>query len=105
MGSGQGVSLECGMAAITHWLRGRLLGWAGMLWRLYRDPRVPAWAKLVCFVLAGLYLISPIDVVPEALAGPLGLLDDALLIPLILWLVQWVAPKRAVEQASQRHTR
>jgi uncharacterized membrane protein YkvA (DUF1232 family) len=42
--------------------------------RLFREPRVPALLKAVP-VLAGLYLISPIDLVPDFLPG-LGQLDD-----------------------------
>jgi uncharacterized membrane protein YkvA (DUF1232 family) len=42
--------------------------------RLFREPRVPALLKALP-VLAGLYLISPIDLVPDFLPG-LGQLDD-----------------------------
>jgi uncharacterized membrane protein YkvA (DUF1232 family) len=73
--------------------KGGLLGWFGALWRIYRDPSVAGWAKALCLGLAILYLISPFDVVPEAITGPLGLLDDALLVPLILSLIQWFIPK------------
>ncbi len=61
--------------------QGRSAGfWAGLIrqfrlaWRLIWDPRVPVWTKLVPFV-ALLYIISPIDFVPDALLG-LGQLDD-----------------------------
>ena len=46
-----------------------------LLGRLLRDPRVPVGSKLVA--LAGLgYVISPIDLLPALIFGPLGLLDD-----------------------------
>jgi uncharacterized membrane protein YkvA (DUF1232 family) len=46
-----------------------------LLARLLRDPRVPLGAKLVAG--AGLaYVLSPIDLMPEVLMGPLGILDD-----------------------------
>ena len=32
--------------------------------------------KLLKLLLAGLYLLSPIDLVPEILLGPFGLVDD-----------------------------
>ena len=35
-------------------------------------------------VLSAMYLISPVDLMPEALMGPLGLLDDAAVIPILL---------------------
>jgi uncharacterized membrane protein YkvA (DUF1232 family) len=34
-------------------------------------------AKLAFVVLCGIYAISPLDLVPEMLFGPIGLLDDA----------------------------
>jgi uncharacterized membrane protein YkvA (DUF1232 family) len=46
-----------------------------LLGRLLRDPRVPVGSKLVA--LAGLgYVVSPIDLLPALIFGPLGLLDD-----------------------------
>ena len=46
-----------------------------LLARLVRDARVPFAAKLVA--AAGVaYVLSPIDLMPEILLGPLGALDD-----------------------------
>ena len=43
--------------------------------RLLRDDRVPLRAK--AFALFGVgYVLSPIDLLPEALLGPIGLVDD-----------------------------
>lgn len=50
-----------------------------LLLRLLRDPRVPLGAKAVALVGFG-YVISPIDVLPAILFGPLGWLDDALVV-------------------------
>lgn len=36
--------------------------------------------NLAPHALTGLYLLSPVDLLPEALLGPLGLLDDLLVI-------------------------
>ena len=50
-----------------------------LLFRLTRDPRVPLAAKLI----AGLgvaYILSPIDLLPEILLGPIGLVDDLLVV-------------------------
>ena len=44
-----------------------------LLWRLMRDPRVPARAKATLVIL-GAYLVSPIDLIPDVLPG--GQLDD-----------------------------
>jgi len=43
-----------------------------LMWRYRIPPR-----GLFAMGAAALYLISPIDLVPEAIFGPLGLVDDA----------------------------
>ncbi len=45
-----------------------------LIWRLARDPRVPARNKATLLLLTG-YLASPIDIVPDFIPG-LGHLDD-----------------------------
>jgi uncharacterized membrane protein YkvA (DUF1232 family) len=50
-----------------------------LLGRLLRDPRVPLAPKLVAFVGLG-YVLSPIDLLPEVLLGPIGLADDLLVV-------------------------
>ncbi len=43
-------------------------------------------SNLLKFILAVLYVISPIDLVPEMFFGPIGLIDDfAVLIALIVF--------------------
>jgi uncharacterized membrane protein YkvA (DUF1232 family) len=50
-----------------------------LLARLARDPRVPVGAKLLA--LGGVaYVLSPIELLPELLLGPLGLIDDLLVV-------------------------
>jgi uncharacterized membrane protein YkvA (DUF1232 family) len=53
-----------------------------LLWRLARDPRIPARNKAVLFLVAT-YLASPIDVLPDFLPG-IGQLDDLILAALAL---------------------
>ena len=55
-----------------------------LAWALLRDPRAPKSAKLV-IVLAGLYVISPIDLVSDFIPV-LGWLDDGLIAYLLLQL-------------------
>lgn len=50
-----------------------------LLLRLMRDRRVPLGAKAVALVGVG-YVLSPIDLLPTILFGPLGWLDDALVV-------------------------
>ena len=45
-----------------------------LLWRLARDPRVPARSKATLFILAG-YLATPIDIIPDMIPV-VGQLDD-----------------------------
>jgi uncharacterized membrane protein YkvA (DUF1232 family) len=55
-------------------------------WFALRHPDAPAWVKLATVLLA-LYLLSPFDLLPDAL--PLiGVVDDLVLLPLALhWLL------------------
>ncbi len=50
-----------------------------LLLRLLRDPRVPIGSKAVA--LLGLsYALAPLDLLPEILLGPIGLLDDLIVL-------------------------
>ena len=50
-----------------------------LLFRLVRDPRVPLGPKLIAGAALA-YVLSPIDLVPEILLGPIGLIDDLLIV-------------------------
>ena len=59
-------------------------------WLAARDPRCPWYARAFgLFVTA--YALSPVDLIPDFIPV-LGLLDDALLIPLGLWLFVRMIP-------------
>ena len=50
-----------------------------LLTRLGRDPRVPIGSKAI--VLIGVaYVLSPIELMPELLMGPIGLIDDPIVV-------------------------
>jgi uncharacterized membrane protein YkvA (DUF1232 family) len=51
-----------------------LLNEAQLIWRLLRDRRVPVWQKAIPLV-AMLYVVSPVDLIPDVIIG-LGQLDD-----------------------------
>ena len=72
-------------------------------WRLLRDPRIPALPKLLPPVLAALYLLSPIDAIPDFLLG-FGQLDDAGLIALAVaavgMLTKWSPREIVAEHAA-----
>ncbi len=63
-----------------------------LLLRLARDPRVPVGVKAVAMLGIG-YALSPIDLMPEFLFGPIGFLDDLLIATAaISWIVNHVHP-------------
>jgi uncharacterized membrane protein YkvA (DUF1232 family) len=53
-----------------------------LLWRLVRDPRVPARSKATLLVVGG-YLAFPLDVVPDFIPG-IGQIDDLIMIAFAL---------------------
>lgn len=49
-----------------------------LAYKLSRDPNVPATEKAKMVALLA-YFISPIDLIPEAMFGPIGFIDDVIL--------------------------
>jgi len=62
-----------------------------LMWRYRIPPR-----GLVAMGAAALYLISPIDVLPEALLGPLGLVDDAGVVAAVVLFVYKLVKARQI---------
>ena len=60
------------------------------LWFAYKHPGTPILAKILCIVVVG-YALSPIDLIPDFIPV-LGYLDDALLLPALIWLAIRVIP-------------
>ncbi|MGD8414732.1 MAG: DUF1232 domain-containing protein [Candidatus Latescibacterota bacterium] len=54
-----------------------------LLWKLSTDPDVSAQDKLKLGAALA-YFISPIDIIPEAIVGPIGYLDDIALAAYVL---------------------
>ena len=50
-----------------------------LLSRLIRDPRVPVSSKMIA-LLGVCYALSPVDLIPVFLFGPIGLVDDLLIV-------------------------
>ena len=78
-------------------MTGRLKEWARTVKRdahaVYlagRDPRTPWYAKVLALCVAG-YALSPIDLIPDFIPI-LGLLDDAIIVPLGIIAVVWMIP-------------
>jgi uncharacterized membrane protein YkvA (DUF1232 family) len=69
-------------------------------WLAARDPRTP-WHARAFGLLVAAYALSPIDLIPDFIPV-LGLLDDALLIPLGLWLFVKLLPPGLMEEHRAR---
>jgi uncharacterized membrane protein YkvA (DUF1232 family) len=52
---------------------------AVLLARLVRDPNVPFGSKAIA-LLGVSYAVSPVDLLPELLVGPFGLIDDLIVV-------------------------
>ncbi len=87
----------------------RLLRWAKALkaevvalWFCYCHPQMPLIAKVLA-VLVVTYAFSPIDLIPDFIPV-LGLLDDALLLPIGIWLTLKFIPKPVLEACREQAT-
>jgi uncharacterized membrane protein YkvA (DUF1232 family) len=63
---------------------------AHAVWLCGRDPELGWGLRLLALAIAG-YALSPIDLIPDFIPV-LGLLDDAILIPLGIWIFLKFAP-------------
>lgn len=67
-------------------------------WRYRVPPR-----GVAAMVGALVYLASPVDVVPEVLLGPLGLVDDAGVVTVVaVWVWKLVQARRMLREAGVR---
>jgi uncharacterized membrane protein YkvA (DUF1232 family) len=75
-------------------------GDARQLWFALRHPAAPGWLKVGTALIA-LYLLSPVDIVPDWLPV-IGVVDDLVLVPLaIRWLLRRL-PAEVAEAAARR---
>ena len=78
-----------------------LRGDARQLWFALRHPAAPGWLKLGA-ALTALYVISPIDFIPDFIPV-IGFLDDMVLVPLaIRFLLRRLPPEIAQAAAARR---
>jgi uncharacterized membrane protein YkvA (DUF1232 family) len=70
-------------------------------WQLFWDKRVGLLPKLIP-IFALIYVISPIDLLPALALGPLGMVDDASVVALMLALFAEVVPHDIVEEHMRR---
>ncbi|HEY4687945.1 MAG TPA: DUF1232 domain-containing protein [Anaerolineae bacterium] len=63
---------------------------------LMRDHRVPIWMRAIPLI-GFVYLISPIELLPDVALLPFGILDDLVVIILCLTLFMALVPREIVE--------
>lgn len=67
------------------------------------DPRCPWIAKVIPFIVLA-YALSPLDLIPDFIPV-LGIIDDLILLPALIWLAIWVIPTSVMDNARYRaHT-
>ena len=67
-----------------------------LVYELMRDRRVPIWLKLIPLV-GILYLISPIELLPDVALFPFGILDDVVVIVLCLIIFVAMVPRAIID--------
>ncbi len=83
--SGQYPSL--GILRLIH----HLPNFLRLFWRLFRDPRVPAYKKIlpvISGVICAAYILLPIDILPDFVAF-IGQLDDTTVVLVIMTPTIW----------------
>lgn len=73
-----------------------------LAWRLLRDQRVASKLKVAVPVLAALYVVSPVDLLPDLLLG-LGQIDDLGMIGLAIVFLSRVLPRLAPPDVLAEH--
>ena len=88
-------------------LKTRLIEWARKLkregvalWFAARDPRTPWLPRLICAAVVA-YALSPIDLIPDFIPV-LGFVDDALLLPALIWLAIRLMPSALMAECRER---
>jgi uncharacterized membrane protein YkvA (DUF1232 family) len=68
-----------------------------LVWRLMGDPRVATAAKVIVPILAVLYVLSPVDLIPDVIPV-LGQMDDLAILALAVRLFIQLAPPQVVAE-------
>ncbi|MBA2675501.1 DUF1232 domain-containing protein [Ramlibacter sp.] len=75
-------------------------GDARQLWFAVRHPDAPGWLKAASVLLV-VYVVSPIDIIPDFIPF-IGVLDDIVLVPLAMrWLLKRLPPELARAAAAR----
>ena len=87
------------LASLRRWAQ-RLKRDVVAVWFAARDPATPLAVRLLAAAVAA-YALSPIDLIPDFIPV-LGLLDDALIVPLGLWWVLRLLPADVLARAREK---
>ena len=74
----------------------RLISSIRLVWKLLTDSRVPFWIR-IALPLALIYVISPIDILPDFIPI-MGRVDDIIAIVVGIMILLKLAPKKVVNQ-------
>ena len=74
----------------------RLISSIRLVWKLLTDSRVPFWIR-IALPLALIYVISPIDILPDFIPV-MGRVDDIIAIVVGIMILLKLAPKKVVTQ-------
>ena len=91
-------SLQVGMRGLR-FLR-HLPNFARLYWRLFWDARVSIWPKAL-LVLSLLYVLSPIDIIPDVIAL-FGEVDDLIVLIVVCRLFMYMCPREVVQEHVHR---
>ena len=72
-----------------------------LYWRLFRDQRVSIWPKML-LVLAALYVVSPIDLVPDLAFPFIGEIDDLVIFLAACRMFIYLCPSEVVAEHVRR---
>ena len=85
------------------WLKGQVKKLKRSITALYyaaHDPRT-GWLPRVVAAAALAYALSPLDLIPDFIPV-LGINDDLLILPGLVWLAVWLIPSDVWESAKER---
>ena len=74
----------------------RLISSIRLVWKLLTDSRVPFWIR-IALPLALIYVISPIDILPDFIPV-MGRVDDIIAVVAGIMILLKLAPKKVVNQ-------
>jgi len=87
------------LQSIKEWAK-RLKKQIIMLWFASRHPQMPVLPKIIA-VIAVAYAFSPIDLIPDFIPI-LGFIDDAIILPILIWLAVQFTPQQVIFDAEQQ---